>query len=76
MKIAKVGDIQKNFSQVLRNINAGEEIIITKRGKPIAKITSLGPISGIKWPNFYNEAVELKKKPLSEIVIENRADRF
>ena len=76
MKTATVGEIQKNFSQVLRTINIGEEIIITKRGKPIAKISSLGPSSKIKWPDFYNEAIEVKEKPLSELVIENREDRF
>jgi prevent-host-death family protein len=76
MKTAAVGDIQKNFAQILRNINAGEEITITKRGKPIAKLTTLGPKSKIEWPDFYKEAVELKGKPASDIVIEDREDRF
>ena len=76
MKTATVGEIQKNFAGVLRNINGGEEIIITKRGKPVAKITSLGPKTEIKWPDFYNEAIELKGKPAEKIVIESREDRF
>ncbi|MGA1842343.1 MAG: type II toxin-antitoxin system Phd/YefM family antitoxin [bacterium] len=76
MKTATVGDIQKNFSKVLRIINAGEEIIITKRGKPIAKISSLGPNNEITWPDFFNETIEVRKKPLSDLVIENREDRF
>ncbi|MDY7030949.1 MAG: type II toxin-antitoxin system prevent-host-death family antitoxin [Thermodesulfobacteriota bacterium] len=76
MKTATVGEIQKNFAGVLRNINGGEEIIITKRGKPVAKITSLGPKTEIKWPDFYNEAIELKGKPAAKIVIESREDRF
>jgi prevent-host-death family protein len=76
METATVGEIQKNFAKVLKAINAGEEITITKRGKPIAKISALGPRKEIDWPNFYNEAIELKGKPLSEIVIEEREDRF
>ena len=76
MKTATVGEVQKNFSGVLRNIKAGEEITVTKRGKPVAKITALGPRSKIEWPDFSSEAVELKGKSLSDIVIEEREERF
>ncbi|UCG08425.1 MAG: type II toxin-antitoxin system prevent-host-death family antitoxin [Desulfobacterales bacterium] len=76
MKTATVGEVQKNFGKILKEINAGEEITITKRGKPIAKLTALGPKSEIDWPDFYSEAIELKGKPISEIVIEDREDRF
>ena len=76
MKTATVGEVQKNFAGVLRSIKAGEEITITKRGKPVAKITALGPRSKIEWPDFFNEAVELKGKSLSDIVIEEREERF
>ncbi len=76
MKTTTVGEIQKNFAKVLKNINAGEEITVTKRGKPVAIITSLGPKSNINWPDFYNEAIELEGKPVSEIIVEDRQDRF
>lgn len=76
MKTATVGEIQKNFAKILKEINSGEEITITKRGKPVAKLSSLGPKSDIEWPDFYSTALELKGKPLSEIVIEGREDRF
>ncbi len=76
MQTATVGDVQKNFGKILKTINAGEEIVITRRGKPIAKLTSLGPKSDIEWPDFYKEAIEVKGKPVSEIVLEGREDRF
>lgn len=76
MKTATVGEVQKNFSKILNEIHAGEEITIIKRGKPIAKLTALGPKKEIDWPDFYNEAIKLKGKPVSEIVIEDREDRF
>ena len=76
MKTATVGEIQKNFAQVLRNISAGEEITITRRGKPIAKIAALGPRTQIDWPDFFDEAIDLEGKPVSEIVLEGREDRF
>jgi len=48
MKTATVGEIQKNFARVLSSINDGKEIIITKRGKPVARIEPLAPKSEIE----------------------------
>ena len=76
MKTATVGEIQKNFGRILKQIKAGEEIAVTRRGKPVAKITAIGPKEEIDWPDFYREAIELKGKPVGEIVIEGREDRF
>jgi prevent-host-death family protein len=76
MKMATVGEIQKNFAQVLREIKAGEEIIVTRRGKPVAKIIAMGPKRSIVWPDFFDEAIEIRGKPVSEIIIEDREDRF
>jgi antitoxin (DNA-binding transcriptional repressor) of toxin-antitoxin stability system len=76
MKTASVGEIQKNFSRILKEIKAGEEIAVTRRGVPVATITALGPKKEIDWPDFYHDAIELKGKPASQIVIEGREDRF
>ena len=76
MKTATAGEIQKNFSRILKEIEAGEEIVVTRRGQPVSKITGLDPKKDIDWPDFYNEALELKGKPANEIVIEGREDRF
>ena len=75
MKTATVGEIQKNFAKVLREIKAGEEIIVTKRGNPVARISAVAPARNIDWPDFYEEAVEIGGKPLSQIVVEDREDR-
>ena len=76
MKTATVGEIQKNFAQVLKEIKAGEEIVVIRRGKPVAKLTAIGPEKSIDWPDFHREAIEVKGKPLSEIVIEEREERL
>ncbi|MFC1825084.1 type II toxin-antitoxin system Phd/YefM family antitoxin [Thermodesulfobacteriota bacterium] len=76
MKTATVGEIQKNFSRVLKEIKAGEEITVTRRSKPVVKIIALDPKTEIDWPDFYNEAIELKGKPAGKIVIEGREGRF
>ncbi len=76
METTTVGEVQKNFAGVLRKIKSGEEIIVTKRGEPIAKITALGAKRDIDWPDFFEECIETKGKPVSEIVSEGREDRF
>lgn len=76
MKTATVGEIQKNFSRILKQIKAGEEIAVTRRGKPVAKITALGPKEKIDWPDFYSESIVIKGKPVGEIIVEGREDRF
>lgn len=76
MKTATVGKIQKNFSEVLRNIKAGEEITIIRRGKPIAKLSALGPKKDVEWPDFFKDAVKLKGKQVSKLMIDSRKDRF
>jgi len=45
--------------EVLRKIKSGEESIVTKRGKPVAKITALGAKRDIDWPDFFEECIEL-----------------
>lgn len=76
MKTATVGEIQKNFGKILKAIHLGEEITIIRRGKPVAKLTVLGPKSDILWPDFYDEVIELKGKPISQLVVESRGERF
>ena len=76
MRTASVGEIQKNFGKILREIKAGEEIMITKRGRPIARITTLGPKEKIDWPDFFEEAVDIKGKSASQVIMEDREERF
>ena len=76
MKTFSVGEVQKNFASVLKNIDAGEIVTVTKHGKPVAKISALGPKEKIVWPDFYKKAIELNGEQLSDIIVNNREDRF
>ena len=76
MKTATVGEIQKNFARVLRRLKSGEKITVTKRGVPVAVIAPFGPRKNIDWPDFYKESYLCKKKPMSDIVIEDRLDKM
>ncbi len=76
MQTVTVGEVQKNFGKILRHISAGEEIVIAKRGKPVARLTALGPKTDIDWPDFLGEAIEAGGKSASDTVMEGREERL
>lgn len=41
MKTITAADANRGFSNLLREVREGEEIMILSRGKPVAKITSV-----------------------------------
>ena len=46
MKIYSVTDAKAKFSQVVESVLQGEEIIVTKMGKPAVKISAYEPNTG------------------------------
>jgi prevent-host-death family protein len=82
MKAAAVRQIQHHLSDVLRSVEDGEEVLITKRGRVIAKIVPAREQSqDIAWPDFVRRSTQIwgsriKGKPVSSIIIEQRKDRL
>ena len=48
MKIYSVTDAKAKFSQVVESVLQGEEIIVTKMGKPAVKISAYEPVTKSK----------------------------
>jgi prevent-host-death family protein len=48
MKSASVSKLKATLSACLAWVKAGEEVVVTERGKPIAKIVPLSPDSSIR----------------------------
>ena len=48
MKIYSVTDAKAKFSQVVESVLQGEEVIVTKMGKPAVKISAYKPIAESK----------------------------
>lgn len=44
MKSISSADANRHFSAVLRDVSAGEEVVVVSRGKPVAKI--IGVLAG------------------------------
>ncbi|WP_435747054.1 type II toxin-antitoxin system Phd/YefM family antitoxin [Microbacterium sp. PMB16] len=44
MSIHNVLEARNNLSRLIADSQAGEEVVITKRGTPVAKIVPIGPV--------------------------------
>ena len=71
-----VKEARQNLPDILNKVRHGEEVIITKRGDPIAKVVpfqkkSRGALSGHR---ALREALAAKGKPLSRVIAEARRE--
>jgi prevent-host-death family protein len=62
MKTASVSKLKASLSEYLRRVKAGEEILVTERGRPIAKLT---PASTSSFQSDY--LVEMEKQGLIKL---------
>lgn len=53
MAVATVREVQHKLAEVLARVEAGEEVIITRRGKVIARLVPPRPAKRAqRWPDF------------------------
>ena len=73
-----IKETRKRLSEYISMVQKGEEIIITKRDEPVAKLVPVGKKSlrDLKSHKELRNAIKPKGKPLSQIVIESREERF
>jgi prevent-host-death family protein len=69
-----IKEARQHFTEYLAKVEQGEEIIITKRNEPIARISSVKPRRGRPFVSrkVFREALRVKGKALSEVVIAAR----
>ena len=53
MQIANIYDAKTNFSQLINQVIAGEEIIIAKAGKPVAKMVAYKEKKQLRKPGYW-----------------------
>ncbi len=70
-----VKEARNNFSALLNKIEQGEEIIITRRGKKVARLTS--PVKDDKKLTSlksFRDSIRVTGKPLSRSVVDYRTE--
>jgi prevent-host-death family protein len=73
---AGIKETRKRLSHYLSRVQEGEEIIITKRDEPVARIVPIEMPRAKQLASHkeLRESIRVKGKPLSEIVIHSREE--
>jgi prevent-host-death family protein len=69
-----VKDARGQLSALLDRVGKGEEIIITRRGKRVAKIVPPGNASNLPSLKDFRASLKIRGKPLSQTVIDARKE--
>ena len=73
MKSISLRDMQHHLSEAIRRVDHGEEVVVTRRGRAIARLVPIRPDAGQPpWPDFVGRAVRLKRPGLSKAVLDER----
>jgi prevent-host-death family protein len=77
MRTAGVREARQHLSALLDEVRKGREIVITERGRPVAKLVPLGRPGGRGVPNLaaFRRTMPVLDPPLSATVDEDRGDR-
>jgi antitoxin (DNA-binding transcriptional repressor) of toxin-antitoxin stability system len=81
MKTTTVREVQHNLTKILRWIEDGEVVVITRHKRVVAKLVpSARKDTQIHWPDFTERMKAVwgnvpKGKPVSRIIIDERTER-
>ena len=77
MRTAGVREARQNLSALLDEVRKGREIVITERGRPVAKLVPLDRAHGRGVSNLaaFRRTMPVLDPPLSETLDEDRDDR-
>ena len=78
MRSAGVREARQHLSRLLDEVRKGREVIITERGRPVAKLVPPDSPRGKGVPNLaaFRRRMPVLDPPLSTTVVEDRADRL
>jgi prevent-host-death family protein len=78
MRTAGVREARQNLSALLDEVRKGREVVITERGRPVAKLVPPDRPHGKGVPNLaaFRCKMPVLEPPLSTTVAEDRADRL
>ena len=81
MKTATVRDVQHNLTKILRWVEDGEVVVVTRHKRVVANLVPSGSrVRKTGWPDFGERMKTIwgsgpKGKPVSRIIIDERTER-
>ena len=78
MRTAGVREARQNLSALLDEVKKGREVVITERGRPVAKLVPPDRLRGKGVPNLagFRRMMPILDPPLSTTIEEDREDRL
>lgn len=78
MRTAGIREARQNLSRLLEEVRQGREVVITERGRPVAKLVPLDRPRGKGVPNLaaFRRKMPVLDPPLSASVTQDRDDRL
>ncbi len=78
MRTAGVREARQNLSALLDEVKKGREVVITERGRPVAKLVPLDRPRSKGVPNLaaFRRSMPVLDPPLSATIEEDREDRI
>lgn len=75
MKKVQVNEVREHLAKYLSDAEKGEEIIITKHNRPVARLVPVkSDTSGFPDLSEHRKKLDVKRKPVSETVIDSRKE--
>ncbi|NBB93941.1 MAG: type II toxin-antitoxin system prevent-host-death family antitoxin [Gammaproteobacteria bacterium] len=79
MSATNIRDVRKNLSALLEQVERGEEVIISRRGKPVARLVNVHDTENVRFPSRADlrAALPAASKPAGELLRDLRdEERF
>ena len=73
MKSVSLRQMQHHLSDVMRHVDQGQEVLVTRRRRTIARLVPVQPAAAkAKWPDFTLRAARIKGPSLSATILAER----
>ncbi|MDA2923119.1 type II toxin-antitoxin system prevent-host-death family antitoxin [Acidobacteria bacterium AH-259-L09] len=78
MKKAGIREARQNLSALIEAVKSGQEVVITDRGTPVARLGPPPQQQGKKFRSHgsFRKQMPILRPPLSQTIMEEREDRF
>ncbi len=78
MRKAGIRETRQNLSALIEEVKRGREVLITERGKPVARLVPPRLPLGKPFPGLaaFRRMMPVVNPPVSQAIIEDREDRF
>jgi len=77
MYSVSVAEAKARFSEILGHVEGGDEVIITRRGRPVARLAALAkPLKSVKSLASFRASMPAAKTPSAQVIRRMRDEGY